>query len=142
MDTGTRARVLYLAQMHPSPRTPSAERVGLWAPGRYFNGYYDPSLWGEDEDFKMYKDARKCHYRAGLAVEVEAVRSGLLKIRRRMCGCPPCSPPNFNFGQCVLKYVDALPSEAEAPRCPHADPGACRVLRVARRERGVRGQGG
>ena len=92
----------------------------------------------------VYNEAKK-RYRCrvvGLAVEDEAVRSGLLKIRRRMCGCPPCSPPNFNFGQCVLKYVDALPSEAEAPRCPHADPGACRVLRVARRERGVRGQGG
>ena len=26
--------------------------------------------------------------------------------------------------------VDALPSQAEAPQRPHADPGACRVLRV------------
>jgi hypothetical protein len=82
-----------LESMHPSPRTPSAERVGLWAPGSYIYGYYDPSLWGEDEDFKMYKDAKKYHYCAGLAVEDEAVRSGPLKIRRRMCGCPPCSPP-------------------------------------------------
>jgi hypothetical protein len=105
VDTGTRAHVLYLAQMHLSPRTPSAERVGLWAPGRYFYVYYDPSLWGEDKDFKMYKDAKKYHYRAGLAVEDEAVRSGLLKIQRRMCGCPPCSPPDFNFGQCMLTHV-------------------------------------
>jgi len=68
VDTGTRANVLYLAQMHPSPRTPSAERVGLWVPGRYFYGDYDPSLFDEDEDFKMFRDAKKCHYRAGLAV--------------------------------------------------------------------------
>ena len=60
MDTGTRAHVLYLAQMHPSPRTPSAERVGLWAPGRYFYGY-DPSLWGGNGDFKIYKNAKKYH---------------------------------------------------------------------------------
>jgi hypothetical protein len=53
VDTGTRVHVLYLAQMHPSPRTPSTERVGLWAPGRDFYGYYDPSLWGEDEDFNL-----------------------------------------------------------------------------------------
>jgi len=53
----------------------------------------------------MYKDAKKYHYRAGLVVEDEAVRSGLLKIRRRMCGCTSCSPPDFNFGQCMLKHV-------------------------------------
>ena len=90
--------------MRPSPRKPSAERVGLRAPGRYIYGYYDPPLWGADEDFKMYKDAKKCHYRAGLAVEDKAVRSGLLKIRRPMCGCPPCSPPDFNSGQYVLEH--------------------------------------
>ena len=95
----------------------------------------------------MFKDATKCHYRAGLAVEDEAVRSGLLKTRRGMCGCPPCSPPRLKLRQVYAEArlrlcgVDALPSEAEAPRRPHADPGACRVLRVARRERGVRGQG-
>jgi hypothetical protein len=99
------ARAVPRADARAFPRTPSTERVGVWAPGRDFYGYYDPSPWGEDEDFKMYQGAKKYHYRAGLAEEDEAVRSELLKIRRRMCGCPPCSPPDFNFGQCMLRHV-------------------------------------
>jgi len=94
--------------MHPSPRTPSAERIGLWASGRNFYVYCDP-------DFKMFKDAKKYHYRAGLAVEDGAVRSGLRRIRRRMRRCPPCSPPDLNFGQCMLKHV--FGSELST-RCP------------------------
>ena len=92
------------------------------------------------------KAKKRYHYRAGLAVEDEAVRSGLLKTRRGMCGCPPCSPPRLKLRQVYAEArlrlcgVDALPSEAEAPRRPHADPGACRVIRVGRRERGARGK--
>jgi len=43
LEPGTRSHVLYLAQQHPTPRSAPADRVG-WAPGRYFYGYYDPSL--------------------------------------------------------------------------------------------------
>ena len=105
VEPGTRAHVLYLAQVHPAPRAPSAERVGLWTPGRYFYGFYDKSLWGPDEDFKMYKDAKSYHYRAGLAEDEQAVQAGLLKVRKRICGCPSCAPPNFDFGKCKVTRI-------------------------------------
>ena len=78
----------------------------------------------------MYKGAKKYHYRAGLAVEDEAVRSGLLKIRRRMCGCPPCSPPDFNFGQCVLKHVfgSVMPTYRSPKQKPRGTPTQAQVL--------------
>ena len=104
LEPGTRSHVLYLAQQHPTPRSASADRVG-WAPGRYFYGYYDPSLWGDDEDFTMYKNAKQFHYRVGTAVEEEAVRDGLLKVRERICGCPQCAPPLCNFSGCVVKSI-------------------------------------
>ena len=41
------------------------------APSRFFYGYNGLLLWGED--LMMYQDAKKFHYRAGLAEEDEAV---------------------------------------------------------------------
>ena len=58
---------------------------------------------------------------------------------------PPCSPPNFNSGQCILKHVFGSVLSTRCP--PKQKPRGvltqtqARVLLVARRERGVRGQG-
>ena len=119
IGTGTRAHVLYLAQTHPGPLTAEENRVGAWAPGRYFYGHYADSLWSSSDqamDFKPYKEAKKYRYRAGLVADKErAAVSGRFTGRRRFCACPPCAPPKFATGKCLVRHISAPPVALVCP---------------------------